>query len=81
MLRLRPVIAPIGTDFAHDVTKLTQPLAAGVLDFTIYLDKETDTLFATQTLAPNHTAASLRENPIMRKWWAHMAPLMETNPD
>ncbi|HSP42327.1 MAG TPA: L-rhamnose mutarotase [Luteolibacter sp.] len=54
---------------------------AGVSDFTIYLDEETNTLFSVQKLAPDHTAAKLRETEIMRKWWAHMAPLMETNQD
>jgi L-rhamnose mutarotase len=54
---------------------------AGISDFTIYLDEETHTLFSSQKLAPGHTAAKLRESEIMRKWWVHMAPLMETNPD
>lgn len=54
---------------------------AGISDFTIYLDEETNELFAVQKLAPGHTAAKLRDTELMRKWWAHMAPLMETNPD
>jgi arylsulfatase len=54
---------------------------AGISDFTIYLDEETNTLFSVQKLAPAHTAAKLRETEIMRKWWAHMASLMETNTD
>jgi arylsulfatase len=54
---------------------------AGISDYTIYLDEETDTLFAVQKLARDHTAAKLRETELMRKWWNHMAPLMETNPD
>jgi L-rhamnose mutarotase len=54
---------------------------AGISDFTIYHDEASDELFAVQKLAPNHTAANLRETELMRKWWAHMAPLMETNPD
>jgi arylsulfatase len=54
---------------------------AGISDFTIYLDEETNTLFSVQKLAPDNTAAKLRETELMRKWWAHMAPLMETNPD
>jgi L-rhamnose mutarotase len=54
---------------------------AGISDFSIYHDEASDELFATQKLAPDHTAAKLRETKLMRKWWAHMAPLMETNPD
>lgn len=55
--------------------------AAGISDFSIYHDEATNELFAIQKLAPDHTAAKLRETELMRKWWAHMAPLMETNPD
>jgi L-rhamnose mutarotase len=54
---------------------------AGISDFTIYLDEETNTLFSVQKLAPENTAAKLRDTELMRKWWAHMAPLMETHPD
>lgn len=54
---------------------------AGISDFSIYHDEETDMLFGVQKLAPDHTAPKLRETEVMRKWWAHMAPLMETNPD
>jgi arylsulfatase len=54
---------------------------AGISDFTIYLDEETNTLFSVQKLAPENTASKLRETELMRKWWKHMAPLMETNPD
>jgi arylsulfatase A-like enzyme len=54
---------------------------AGIRDFRIYLDEESDTLFSVQTLAPDHSAAALRESELMRQWWKHMAPLMETNPD
>jgi L-rhamnose mutarotase len=54
---------------------------AGISDFSIFHDEETNSLFAVQKLAPDHTAARLRDTDVMRKWWAHMAPLMETNPD
>jgi L-rhamnose mutarotase len=54
---------------------------AGIRDFSIYHDQGTHELVAFQKLTPDHTAAKLRETDIMRKWWAHMAPLMETNPD
>lgn len=54
---------------------------AGIRDFSIYHDESTDELVAFQKLVPDHTAAKLRETDIMRKWWAHMAPLMEINPD
>jgi L-rhamnose mutarotase len=55
--------------------------AAGISDYSIFLDEETLTLFACQKLADSNTATSLPNHPIVRKWWDYMAPLMETNPD
>ena len=55
--------------------------AAGVSDYSIFLDEETLTLFAVQKLGPGNTAAELPRSPIVRKWWEFMAPLMETHPD
>ena len=55
--------------------------AAGVSDYSIFLDEETLTLFAVQKLSEGNTAAALPDSPIVRKWWDYMAPLMETHPD
>jgi L-rhamnose mutarotase len=55
--------------------------AAGISDYSIFLDPETNTLFAVQLQSENNTAADLPKNPIVRKWWDSMAPLMETHPD
>ena len=55
--------------------------AAGISDYSIFLDGETNTLFAVQLQAENNTAVDLPSNPIVRKWWSYMAPLMETHPD
>jgi len=55
--------------------------AAGISDYSIFLDAETLTLFAVQKLADKHTADSLPQTAIVRKWWDYMAPLMETLPD
>jgi L-rhamnose mutarotase len=55
--------------------------AAGVSDYSIFLDEETLTLFAVQKLGDNNTAAALPKSPIVRKWWNYMAPLMEVLPD
>jgi len=54
---------------------------AGVSDYSIYLDEETDTLFAFQRLTPDNTADDLPDNPVVMRWWAFMADIMETNPD
>ena len=55
--------------------------AAGVSDYSIFLDEETLTLFAVQKLSAGNTASALPDAPIVRKWWDYMAPLMETQPD
>ena len=55
--------------------------AAGVSDYSIYLDEQTLTLFAFQKLTDNNHADALPRSPIVQKWWAWMADLMETNPD
>lgn len=54
---------------------------AGVRDYSIFLDEETLTLFAFQKLQDDHTSAALPETEIVKKWWAYMADIMETNPD
>lgn len=54
---------------------------AGVRDYSIFLDRATGTLFAVQKRVENHTTADLPGLPVMKRWWAYMADLMETNPD
>jgi L-rhamnose mutarotase len=55
--------------------------AAGVSDYSIYLDESTLTLFAFQKLKDHNTSALLPQSPVVKKWWKYMADLMETNPD
>ncbi len=55
--------------------------AAGISDYSIFLDEATLTLFAVQKQTDHNTAGDLPDHPIVKKWWAHMAPLMEVNPD
>ncbi|MBO0938311.1 L-rhamnose mutarotase [Fibrella sp. HMF5335] len=54
---------------------------AGIRDYSIYLDRSTGTLFAVQKRADNHTADSLPQLPVVKRWWAYMADLMDTHPD
>ncbi|WP_105384934.1 L-rhamnose mutarotase [Neorhizobium alkalisoli] len=54
---------------------------AGVSDYSIHLDPETNILFGVLTRPQNHRMASLPDHPVMKKWWAHMADIMETNQD
>jgi L-rhamnose mutarotase len=54
---------------------------AGVSDYSIHLDRETNILFGVLARPKDHGMASLPEHPVMKRWWAHMADIMETNPD
>jgi len=54
---------------------------AGVSDYSIFLDEESLTLFAVQKLAEDNTADQFPETEIVKKWWAYMADIMDTNPD
>ena len=55
--------------------------AAGIYDYSIFLDEESLALFAVLKLRDDHARASLPDDPIMRRWWDHMADLMEVHPD
>ena len=54
---------------------------SGVSDYSIFLDEETGILFAVQKIEGEGGSQDLGENPIVKKWWAFMADIMETNPD
>jgi len=53
----------------------------GVCDYSIFLDEESNTLFAVQKMSGIGSSQDLGDNPIVKKWWAYMADIMETNPD
>ena len=54
---------------------------AGISDYSIFLDDETNTLFAVQKQSGDSSSQDLGTLPIVQKWWAYMADIMETNPD
>ena len=54
---------------------------AGVSDYSIHLDAETDMLFGVLWRSDGHGMDDLPSHPVMKKWWAHMADIMETQPD
>lgn len=54
---------------------------AGILEYAIFLDEETLTLFAIQKVRDDNTTDTLPETEIMKKWWAYMKDLMDCNPD
>jgi L-rhamnose mutarotase len=55
--------------------------AAGVSDYSIYLEESTLTLFAFQKLKDHNTADLLPSQAIVKKWWRYMSDIMESNPD
>lgn len=54
---------------------------AGIEDYSIFLDEQTNALFAVQTLISDEGSQSLGQQEIIQKWWAYMADIMEVNPD
>lgn len=54
--------------------------AAGVSDYSIFLDEETHTLFAVQQQS-GASSQDLGSEPVVQRWWAYMADIMDTNPD
>lgn len=54
---------------------------AGVSDYSIFLDQDTFTLFGVLWREDAHKMDDLPSHPLMQKWWAYMAELMETNAD
>ncbi len=54
---------------------------SGISAYSIFLDSATGTLFAYQKVSGSGGSQDLKENPIVQKWWEHMADLMEVHPD
>lgn len=64
--------------FPELVTALKE---AGVSDYSIWLDPETHHLFGILTRTDDHRMDALPGTEVMRRWWAHMADIMQTHPD
>ena len=62
-----------------DLAKLLKK--TGIKDYSIFLDEETDTLFATLKTSSLKNLEALPALDIMKKWWEYMADIMATNPD
>lgn len=54
---------------------------AGISDYSIHLDAETNLLIGVLIRTADHSMTALPDHPVMQKWWAHMADIMETGPD
>ena len=54
--------------------------ASGVSDYYIFLDPETNILFAVQE-SSGSGSQDLGQTDVVKRWWAYMADIMETNAD
>jgi L-rhamnose mutarotase len=54
---------------------------SGVSEYSIFLDEETNILFAFQKVASEGGSQDLGQTEIVKKWWEYMADIMETNTD
>jgi len=54
---------------------------AGVSDYSIHLDPDTNILFGVLWRRADHTMDALPDTAVMKRWWAHMADIMQTHPN
>lgn len=55
--------------------------ASGISNYSILLDEETNTLFGYLERRDGHKMDDLPNHPVMKKWWAYMGDIMQTNAD
>ena len=55
--------------------------STGISDYSIYWDRDTNVLFARQTVDGALGSQDMGANPVVQRWWACMSDIMETNPD
>lgn len=63
-------------DIWPDLVRLLKE--AGISDYSIFLHEDTNSLFAVLRRTNDHTMDSLPLEPVMQRWWAHMADIMAT---
>ncbi|HNM27323.1 MAG TPA: L-rhamnose mutarotase [Saprospiraceae bacterium] len=55
--------------------------SAGIRNYSIFLDPDTLALFGVLDIDDPSRLDDLPAQPVMQRWWAYMADIMETNPD
>ena len=53
----------------------------GVRNYSIYLNRQTDQLFAYAEIVSESRWQKIAHTEVCRRWWAHMKELMLTNDD
>lgn len=54
---------------------------AGISEYSIFFDEETNILFAFQKQEGDKGSQDLGQTEIVQKWWKYMSDIMESNPD
>jgi len=54
---------------------------SGIRNYSIFLDESTNQLFGYLQISNEQELEKLPEEPVMKKWWAYMSDIMETNED
>jgi L-rhamnose mutarotase len=67
-------------EISEELKKLLKE--AGVSEYSIFFDEETDSLFAFQRVEEGKgDSQQLGDNPLVKNWWKFMADIMKVNPD
>ncbi|MBZ5858775.1 L-rhamnose mutarotase [Flavihumibacter profundi] len=53
----------------------------GITGYSIFLDESTLDLFGVLTVPDGQALDKLPDQPVMKKWWAYMKDIMDTNVD
>lgn len=53
----------------------------GVLSYSIYLDRQTNDLFAYAEIEDEDRWQAIAQTEVCQRWWQHMQSLMPSNPD
>lgn len=67
------------TEIWPDLKELLK--GAGIEDYSIFLDEQTNDLIGVLKVADPLKQQELAHQAIMKKWWAYMKDIMDTNPD
>ena len=54
---------------------------AGISNYSIHLDRETNALFGYLERSHSHNMDALPDHPVMKRWWQHMKDIMRTHED
>lgn len=54
---------------------------AGVKNYSIYWDRDTNILFAYQEIEGEQSSQDMGADEVTQRWWDYMKDIMDTNPD